>query len=268
MRDERLRALERRWRASGAPEDEQEFLLARVRAGALSMVRVRYAAALGDAAAVRLGLGSLDPAPDPDQQAWSSGLDLLSASEARRFACDCAEHVQTVWSDARPSDGRPAAAIRVARRFADGAADLGELALARRGVDEAARHAGDALGSDHPAVFAARSAWAAAGDPERVDLAERAARQAAATGELPFAPGNPVHDWQRERLAGLLLGRGAAATSPDDERLPVYAPDFTFKVGQRLRHRRFGVGEVVHADARRIDVAFEGGEVRRLAQGR
>ena len=56
MGDEELRALERRWRETGAVEDEARWHLARVRAGALPQARLELAAALGVPGA-RVALG-------------------------------------------------------------------------------------------------------------------------------------------------------------------------------------------------------------------
>lgn len=54
MSDERLRSLERRWRASGAVEDELALLRERLRAGLLDEQRVRLAAGLEHVAAAAL----------------------------------------------------------------------------------------------------------------------------------------------------------------------------------------------------------------------
>lgn len=51
MSDERVRAAERRWRESGAIEDEAALLRERLRAGPLAASRLRWAAACGHAAA-------------------------------------------------------------------------------------------------------------------------------------------------------------------------------------------------------------------------
>lgn len=65
MSDERLRELERRWKETGAAEDETAFLLERVRTGDLAAERVALAAGLGhrasEAASKSLGLDGLDP---------------------------------------------------------------------------------------------------------------------------------------------------------------------------------------------------------------
>lgn len=62
MSDERLRELERRWRASGALEDGSAYLAARVRAGELTPERLQIMGLLGDPAA---------------REVWSRAGDLL-----------------------------------------------------------------------------------------------------------------------------------------------------------------------------------------------
>ena len=91
---------------------------------------------------------------------------------ARLFACDCAEHVLSIYEKNYPDDKRPRHAIEVARLFADGKANDSELAAAW----DAARAA------------ASDAAWAAAWD---------AARDAARAAE---------HKWQAKRLMQYLEG--------------------------------------------------------------
>lgn len=57
-------------------------------------------------------------------------------AELRRFACDCAERVLSIYEDRYAKDGRLRDAIAVARRFADAVASSAELV--RKAVD---RHA-------------------------------------------------------------------------------------------------------------------------------
>jgi hypothetical protein len=65
--DDRLRGLERRWRASGALDDEVAWLSGRVRAGDLTRERIQIAALLGHSAA---------------REVWSQDGDLLLARAA------------------------------------------------------------------------------------------------------------------------------------------------------------------------------------------
>ena len=70
MSDEKLRAAERRWKESGAAEDEAAFLLERVRVGDLTQERLELAAYCGHegAALAAPGIGESDPAQ------WAEGL--------------------------------------------------------------------------------------------------------------------------------------------------------------------------------------------------
>lgn len=54
MTDERLRAAERRWREAGTVDDEAAYLRERARAGELAPERLRWAAACGHDAALRV----------------------------------------------------------------------------------------------------------------------------------------------------------------------------------------------------------------------
>ena len=74
MADHELRLLERRWRASGAPDDEARFLDARRRSGELPRGRLELAAWLGHPAA-RAALG--EEAPAGEHVPWSSWASLL-----------------------------------------------------------------------------------------------------------------------------------------------------------------------------------------------
>lgn len=72
MSDARLRALERRWRETGADADEAAWLKARLQAGELTRDGLGVAAALGHAAAAQ-ALGEPPAAPP------AALMDLLSA---------------------------------------------------------------------------------------------------------------------------------------------------------------------------------------------
>ncbi|MCO5165050.1 MAG: hypothetical protein M9894_01615 [Planctomycetes bacterium] len=63
MSDDGLRAVEARWRQTGAPEDEAAWLVARVRAGALPPERLRLAARLGHRAAGLAVGAAAEPLP-------------------------------------------------------------------------------------------------------------------------------------------------------------------------------------------------------------
>lgn len=82
MSDDRLRELERRWRTTGAPEDEGAWLSERVRAGELSPVRLHAAAALGHSAA-RIALSDR---VWHDEATWVSVLAELQDLSVQAFA--------------------------------------------------------------------------------------------------------------------------------------------------------------------------------------
>jgi len=82
--DARLRDVERRWRETGALEDEAAFLRERVRAGVLDDDRLRLAAYVGHAAS-RLALGTPSFAP-AFFQAWIYGLEPWGVEACQRAA--------------------------------------------------------------------------------------------------------------------------------------------------------------------------------------
>jgi hypothetical protein len=110
---------------------------------------------------------------------------------ARLFACDCAEHVLSLYEAKYPDDDRPRKAIEVARRYAEGTATREELAAARDAAREAAwAAAGAARDAAEAARDAAEAAWEAAW------AAEGAAAGAAARAA--------EQQWQVERLGKIL----------------------------------------------------------------
>lgn len=118
---------------------------------------------------------------DPDhEQRIAAGLEPLSASDRRRYACDCAECALGVFVKIRPGDPRPLTAISVARRFAAGGAHAEQLATARASAAQAshdllaAREYGDM--PDLEAASSAAAACALACHPEPLEAALGAAR--------------------------------------------------------------------------------------------
>lgn len=87
MSDEQLRELDRRWRESGAVEDQAVLLLARLRAGHMTVRRLELAAGLGSAGAVRAATAQRNPLPSepPDdlsaegKAAWEKLRGSLNA---------------------------------------------------------------------------------------------------------------------------------------------------------------------------------------------
>lgn len=74
MSDTKLREAERRWRETGAAEDEGAYLVERVRAGELKRQRLMLAAYCGYRGA-RLALGDASPNVPADVKAWTAGVD-------------------------------------------------------------------------------------------------------------------------------------------------------------------------------------------------
>lgn len=79
--DGRLRQLERRWRETGAADDQQQWLVAQRRAGALDPARLELAARLGCAGAVELA-----PAPAVEPIAAVEACSRLEGGFARAVA--------------------------------------------------------------------------------------------------------------------------------------------------------------------------------------
>lgn len=114
--DERLRRLERAFRASGAAEDEAEWLRERVRAGELDGARLDATAALGHPAS-RLAVGRA-----PAEQAASLGelrlpLQAVGPVALGRAAVVAAELVLPLWETTHAHDPRPRLAIQAARAW-------------------------------------------------------------------------------------------------------------------------------------------------------
>ncbi len=100
MTDERLREVERRFRETGATEDEATLLRERVRVGALRPERVILAAALGHPAAAVLHPGRALPT-EPDGLARA--LDPLGQEVAARAALAVASWAARAhWEEGRP----------------------------------------------------------------------------------------------------------------------------------------------------------------------
>ena len=93
MSDERLRELERRWKETGAAQDEAAYLLERVRVGELERGRLELAGYCGYEAAT-----STRPPPDDDDDlglrvweitaTWGSEAGLRATVVAMRLLCE------------------------------------------------------------------------------------------------------------------------------------------------------------------------------------
>lgn len=83
--DAELRALDRRWRATGADQDEAAWLAARVRGGALEPDRLALAAGLGHPAAVLVAAPLADPFAGRDPAGWKVARAFLASHDAREL---------------------------------------------------------------------------------------------------------------------------------------------------------------------------------------
>jgi hypothetical protein len=136
MSDEQLRELERRWRETGAVEDEARFLAERARAGRLSRDKLELAAYLGHRAALS-AIERTNPPWDPSSgPSWLEevvrGLRAWSKEAGVRAAIAASRTAMKQW-EARYGEEDPARAL-----------DLAEGWLAcpcERHAGEAAAHA-------------------------------------------------------------------------------------------------------------------------------
>lgn len=65
-------------------------------------------------------------------------LRMLSPTDGRLFACDCAEHVLTLYHQAYPHDRRLQTTLATARAYARGQASADALLAAKRVAEDAA----------------------------------------------------------------------------------------------------------------------------------
>lgn len=144
-------------------------------------------------------------------------LRLLSRSQCREFACDCAERaLRRERRRGRPPAVESWRAVEVARQFARGKNDLSDLRRARRAAYDVA------INNDPDEFFAhaAGVAWAAALDRD-LDASERAGWYAAResdydhAGEIDYEYGE--RRWQLRRARHYLL-RARASRSTERAR--------------------------------------------------
>ena len=116
MSDTKLRELERRWKETGAVEDEAAYLLERVRVGDLTQERLELAAYCGHEGArncITLRSARREPI---DHRAWVDGLDRLSHDGALVFSAALAVEALRWWEvhHGRQIDPRHAKILRKA----------------------------------------------------------------------------------------------------------------------------------------------------------
>lgn len=195
--DERLRRLERAFRASGAVEDEAEWLRERVRRGELDPARLDAAAVLGHPAALSVAGAPGDVGGQGGEV--QRALTHLGPVAIGRAAVAAAELVLPVWERTNPRDPRPRLAVEAARAWTlcpctphlQEARALGLQVHAVEEASEAAGHAAHAamrcgalLGTDR-AVEALLSAHQAGAEPVALREALRSALVAWLLGGAP-----------------------------------------------------------------------------------
>lgn len=160
MGDARLRSLERRWRETGAEEDEVALLAERLRVGHLDPARARLAALLGCARAGR-ALGHA--APETSLEALATRLGADGAVTLGRAVVAAARAVSGRWGgDGAPPDApaRFGRALAAAEAWVVCPCDAHEDAAVREGR-AAIPLAGLGVLADDPA---GRAPWALAGE--------------------------------------------------------------------------------------------------------
>lgn len=111
MGDEQLQELERRWRTTGALEDEVEWVAALVRARRVSAADLELAATVGSLAARRLLPAERRWPGDRSVQAMATSLSSAPRPVQVRALVAMARLVLPVWRRSHPADERLAAAI-------------------------------------------------------------------------------------------------------------------------------------------------------------
>jgi hypothetical protein len=103
MSDDRLRALERKWLQTRAPEDEVALVSERTRHGVTTSERLALAGYLGAPAA--LALGQTVSEHEPGERAWSVDLLKRWGQEALAWLdLGAARALLPWWTEARPQD--------------------------------------------------------------------------------------------------------------------------------------------------------------------
>jgi hypothetical protein len=112
----------------------------------------------------------------------------------RLFAADCAAQVLPAFSAVDPEDRRPHAAVRVARRRAEGRSSPEEWSAADSAAGSAARSAADSAAWSAARSAADSAAWSAARS------AAWSAAWSAARSAAWSAAGSAERQWQAERI--------------------------------------------------------------------
>jgi len=142
MADDRLRQLERRFRESGAVEDEAAWLRARVRAGELPEERLRLAARMGQAAAAaalgvpcgELGWRWAASSPEADLRVRCAAAALWVRARPTELMREASAVLDRLVVQPRKHPGKTVAVRRLRARLGD---RLGALAPEESDVREA-----------------------------------------------------------------------------------------------------------------------------------
>lgn len=242
MADLALRDLERRWRLSGAPDDEARWLIARHRLGELDLSRLELAACCDHAAA---GQALLALGVTPSPTSWVTDVRRWGDDVCVRATLAAARRALPVWQDAFPDDARPAAVLDLVERWLDPAREDPGLepvladdaaAVAQREAEDAADMAeswGAHLAEDACVVacLAVRTVLAAARDAPRALGVPRAwlRRRPARTSRI-HRPPSVVDDF----LAAITRAARALRVSEDVVRRAVNADVAAWALGARL----------------------------------
>jgi hypothetical protein len=164
--DERLRALERAWRASGAEDDEVAWLQARLRAGTLDRRKAELAAYCGSRAAQRAC--EVEPTSSEELVPWVTGLRAWGKETVVRALVAVARRALPVWEERYPRLPGPVLAMRAAEEWCRcPCAKHAELARVAGPADEV-HDISTALDESLWSLMLDAAGWAAA-PPEDVD---------------------------------------------------------------------------------------------------
>lgn len=122
MSDLDLRELERRWRASGSPDDEARWLVGRVRRGELDVNRLELAACCDRAAAAQ-ALRAIGLTPSPTS--WVTDVRRWGDDVCVRATLAAARRALPTWEEAFPDDLRPGAILGLVERWLEAGPDGG-----------------------------------------------------------------------------------------------------------------------------------------------
>lgn len=143
-----------------------------------------------------------------DDNVWDIiDTGVLSSSQLRLFAADCAERVLMLFEKEYPDDNRPRVAIETARKFALGQATVEELAAAHGAAKSVTRSDISSV-AESAAISAARSSIVGSAMSAAVSAAESALRSVAwsAPHYAEFAAKSAERAWQQQHFLKIYQG--------------------------------------------------------------